>query len=423
MAKNIVAFYGWKTTDLLYYYFQTIGTPTSDGVGTFTVPLNGSYKYLGVPNNAPTLKAVRYGVIQSFTIADWGSGTGEYCAFSFYNSEVAQAFEITILRVDATNFQFRVRYGGETRGITAAIQATSGSLYSWGTAYNLLVYTDGSNFYLEANGALVLSFSTTANLGLTQLYIGGDQNLSTNTFTVKACVLCTADSLGKDGRPDFSTIFIGAKHPDKDNAGTPVYDQWNNSGGTNKADSTDDLIAGNNDGETTRIADPGTVNTAFRQTLFTTALTQTDISAVQVGAIFRVTSDSKIISVAYIISDGTTSVSSSLSSDTDTAYHSLENIIYNTAPDGTSWDQTDLNNMQIGRLSNIGAEAINQRVTTMMAEVLSLKFVLIPSALGKPFHPGKGVSNRGRFYQTPRDKTITEAVVSAVGRVFAYIFG
>src|SRR3990167_2517918 len=44
------------------------------------------------------------------------------------------------------------------------------------------------------------------------------------------------------------------------------------------------------------------------------------------------------------------------------------------------------------------------------------------SPLGRSFHPGKGVSNIGRFYQSPRDKTVT-AVVTAIQKVFAYIFG
>src|SRR3990167_6779178 len=54
---------------------------------------------------------------------------------------------------------------------------------------------------------------------------------------------------------------------------------------------------------------------------------------------------------------------------------------------------------------------------------LEVNYPPIPSQFGRPFHPGKGVSNIGRFYQTRKDTGIAEAVVSAVKRVFAYIFG
>jgi hypothetical protein len=273
--------------------------------------------------------------------------------------------------------------------------ATGTTQFSFGSGNllgTILCWADGSNFYLEVAGVQELTFATTKKIGTVvptyPIQFGG-VNLTAagkNAYVGAAALVTTDSAAEKPNRTSFG--FVGA-YPDKSNAGTPysadaTWNTWTNSGGAGAtvyekmADCCDEWLTQTaQDGDTMYMVDGGVANTTYNQVLFVNNPAPANAVAVRVLSWARATNATKSVYISTLISDGSTFAVGGIDSQQPGTTYSGYSWLFNLAPDGASaWGGFNFANLQIGRRSEIQSQAVNQRCTDIMAEVLSLGFAV-----------------------------------------------
>ena len=153
-------------------------------------------------------------------------------------------------------------------------------------------------------------------------------------------------------------------------SGTPDFDGYNLSSGSNKSDLVDDWEVSLADDGTYLISDIDAGDT-LRQTLLTDTLTLDDVIAVKIYSKMRLDLEDKDGVYGSMISDGSGNLQEERKSAIADNYQ-YRRAIFNTNGNGDPWTQARLDAMEYGFSYTDGGDITNVRGTAVHCEVLAM---------------------------------------------------
>ena len=154
-------------------------------------------------------------------------------------------------------------------------------------------------------------------------------------------------------------------------SGTPDFDEFNTSSGSDKSILVDDWESGNADDNTTHLITDVAANDTDRQTLLTDSLTLANIIAVKVYGRIRLDIDDKDGTAGVMISDGSGNFQELQLLLISNGWF-YRRSLWNTNGNGDPWTQTRLDDMEYGFSYTDGGDITNLRATVVHCEALAM---------------------------------------------------
>ncbi len=356
MAVKLHGAAGWTITEESAYtgtVSERLGT--SDGAGECGVIHTGAGQAIDIFTVGGYLSD-QWVCGRDCRVEDWSGSPGDQSSLV-----ISQA---------AANFVLYLRYVSAGAGFNVGL-SLHGAAIVWGsdtfawspTTHHWRVSMDGVRTMLEFGDPLAeqVNVADSDQLGPGRLTLRG---IITNAASMyhKEVVICSGDS--GDDRPGPSTLDIVKMVPSADSA---LLDEFAVPA-ANKYAEVDDWDSGDSDGDTTDANNPATANTTFRSAFVTANQTLSNIRGLMAYTRIRASVASKDLTFHFISSDGTVyeEVQIGLVADSYMSGRAL----FQLAPDGGAWTQTDLNNFEIGARWDVGEDPVALRMTAAQAEAV-----------------------------------------------------
>ena len=154
-------------------------------------------------------------------------------------------------------------------------------------------------------------------------------------------------------------------------SGTPDYDDFNLSGGSDKSILVDDWESGDADDDTTYLISAVAADETDRQTLLTDALTLADVIAVKIYGRMRLDIDAKDATSGVMISDNFNNSQGVRTIRATDAWFYIR-AVFNTNGNSLPWSQGRLNAMEYGFSHTDGGDITNVRGSAVHCEALAM---------------------------------------------------
>jgi hypothetical protein len=292
--------------------------------------------------------------MRDLRVVDWGGSPGDKSALLFISSLNAY---LALEYVSAgSGFKVGLYYD--------ATYYMGNDAFAWSpTTHHARISTDGSRIMLEFGSTLSEQVNRSEVDKVASGYVALTGTITdADLIYCKEIAICSGDS-GSD-RPDPSSLDIVKMVPI---TGSPHHDEFANPA-SNKYAEVDDWDSGDSDGDTTSCYNPGAVGTTYRQTFLTANQTLSNIRGLMLYRHVKATAAAKDLWEGPISSDG---------SNADEPGVSLlgpnyvsRRALFQLAPDGGAWTQTDLDNFEIGVKWQVGDDAVTVRLTAAQAEAV-----------------------------------------------------
>lgn len=367
MASRVGVLAGWHSSDESMYGIISAGTPSSDGSGTLTVPMDGSHLRVLTASGFAGAKALVYVGVKDVTVPDWGGAATDESGIVREATAAglgAAAWAIFVVDIDGgTTYKIRLKTNGTTRG-------TGSTAFTYGVGYDLRVRYENTggiagDYVVDYGGSEEINVSVAAGVLRMSDGLGFETSNvdAASSVTYKEAVILDADDGSR--RPDVDTFNILRLGLNGDGADADFA--------TRDYLRIDDWKTGDSDEGTTHDASNINTGTTERNSYDVETHTLSNIMAVAAFAEFNPNFDAKDSDYYIFISDGAGTPTRSeqvVGSGLPGGVYLNRRAVFNAAQDGTAWGQSDLDSLEIGFRITTNVDDQNMNLTAMQGEVL-----------------------------------------------------
>ena len=366
MALACRGYCSWLVAADPYMYGSGSGAVVSGG--RIQVRMNGTDRVEvgGVNTNDITPGSIYYATARAVSVDSVGDAEGTVRKLGYFGAPTGQTLRTV---VSGSGYLLRLV---DAAGATIATGCT---VYSWGDAnrYDLRVTTFTGRTRIEFGGTLEIDVAQSVSVGSLGFFC---ENVDATKYVRAGEMGYYQGDTEATDRPAVSPSGIVVFDPNSDtsvhfNAFNVIVNP-DESPAVSKWKTVNDWASGAANDNYNRNESPATPNTTFRQTWQTGNQTiPTNMLVLMEYQRALKTVGGKNLNWLTIISDGTNYREDGSSNPVETSYGYTRRA-WHKAPDNTAWDQTDLNNLQIGARASVLADAVALRVTAAHAEAVGV---------------------------------------------------
>jgi hypothetical protein len=371
---------------------------TSIASNILTIPCNNGGNNYFIPG--PTKPNAADGKIfyletQGWKMSDPGSGTGEipFITFRINTSGADYFLNLTVVRVDANGFNMRLRGGtNDPTGAFNSIITTGTTKYAWATYELMDIIIDTTNpssrtFQLKM-GTSTVSSEFTSTISPTSpttykidYFAYLNAGTASSTLNLKPLMFWQGDSTNDAAKAEdmnSATVNIAVGAGTYQDFSTPTPNQTN----ANKYLNCDDWQTGANDGDTTIVADAGTVSATLRQSFVTNNPSVTNMMGLYLVNYARGNVAAKNTTFKSLITDGTNNAVGPGVVAPDATTYEWITASFATNPAGGAW--VSLSGIEIGIQHEVGSADIGA-LTATQGEAFGTTVAIVPPSTSNFF--------------------------------------